>query len=211
MTNAVKVCEFSAAIRGYHYYKRYWSPRESEVLHCSHEFGNVFDIFAIKTCNSKGEIVGHLPREISRVSKYVLDRGASIKATLTSSNYRRSPLVQGGLEIACIVTVKMPATIKNHMLVEKYMQIVNELYAEPKEEIILGSFLKKSRDAITEPVTAKKNNGKESLIPKKKPRKDRDIRTILLPVSKKENRPEQNRPTETSRPIENDSVIIIDA
>ena len=205
MASTEKKFEFSAAIRGYHYYERYWNPQESEVLKCTHEFGNVFDIFAIKTCTSNGETVGHLPREISRVSKFLLDRGASIQATLTSSNYRRSPLVQGGLEIACKVTVKMAGTIKNHMLVEKYMQLVTELYVEPKEEVVLGSFLIKSREAIAQPVASKKKNDKGSAIPKKKARPDRDIRTMFLPATRTDQQAEPSRP-----PKENESTIVID-
>ena len=104
--NTEKNCEFSAAVRGYHYYRSVWLPQESEVLECHHDFGNVFDMFAIKTCKSSGEIVGHLPREISRVTKFLLDRGAIVQAILTSTDYRRSPLVQGGLEISCRMVVR---------------------------------------------------------------------------------------------------------
>ena len=39
--------------------------------------------------------VGHLPREVSQLAKFILDRGAEVKATLTSKHYRRSPLTQG--------------------------------------------------------------------------------------------------------------------
>ena len=99
MTNTLKVTEFSAAVKGYHYYDSIWFPEKEEQLDCSHDFGNVFDVFAIKTCKFDGTVVGHLPREISRASKSLLDRGAQISATLTSADYRRSPLVQGGLEM----------------------------------------------------------------------------------------------------------------
>ena len=88
MTNTENTCEFSAAVRGYHFYQNIWSPLESEVLECHHEFGNVFDMFAIKTCKSNGQTVGHLPREISRVTKFLLDRGAMVQATLTTTDYR---------------------------------------------------------------------------------------------------------------------------
>ena len=33
---------------------------------------------------------------------------------LTSDHYRCSPLVQGGIEIACLVAVEMPVTLKKH-------------------------------------------------------------------------------------------------
>ena len=76
MTNALKVTEFSAAVRGYHYYGSIWFPEKEEKLDCSHDFGNVFDVFAIKTCKlDDGTVVGHLQREISRATK-LLDRGA---------------------------------------------------------------------------------------------------------------------------------------
>ena len=131
-----KVLRFSAAIRGFHYYQRI----ENEELNCLHEQGNAFDIFAIKTICQNGKIVGHLPREISRITKFILDRGARVNAVLTSNHYRRSLLVQGGLEIPCEVTIRMPATIKNHMVVDRFKELLNEFYTEPHEEEILGSF-----------------------------------------------------------------------
>ena len=73
--------------------------------------------------------------EISRVTKFLLDRVASVFAKLSSTNYRRFPLVQGGSEILCIVTVSMLGTIVNQLLKEKYKQLVEILYTEPKEEI----------------------------------------------------------------------------
>ena len=50
MTSTLKVTKFSAAVRGYHYYGSIWFPEKEEQLDCSHNFGNVFDVFAIKTC-----------------------------------------------------------------------------------------------------------------------------------------------------------------
>ena len=97
-------------------------------------------MLAIKVCDDV-KIVGHLPMEISRPTKYLLDRGAVFTVELTSTNYRRSPLIQGGLEIPAKVTVTMPGTVKNHLLMEKYKEIVNERYAEPKDEEVLGLFL----------------------------------------------------------------------
>ena len=41
-----------------------------------YEDNNPNDRFAIKTGASNGEIVGHLPREISSVTKFFLDHGA---------------------------------------------------------------------------------------------------------------------------------------
>ena len=81
--------------------------------------------------------VGRLPREVSQITKFISDRGAKVTAILTSTNFRRSPLVQGGLEIACKVTVKMPAAIKNYMILDRFKELVKGYYTEPTDEEIL--------------------------------------------------------------------------
>ena len=85
--------------------------------------------------------MGHLPREISWPTKFLLDRGAEIIAEIESSHYRRSTLIQGGLEIRCKVSATLPGTIKNHMLLDRYKELVNKLYCKSKNEVIIGNFL----------------------------------------------------------------------
>ena len=103
---------------------------------------NEFDAFSVKTIRAvDNATVGHLTMEISRPTKYLLDRGATVKAVITCSYYCRSPLFQGGLEIPCSVTVSMPGTIRNHLPLDRYRELVTELYCEPKDEIIIGNFL----------------------------------------------------------------------
>ena len=167
-------------------YKNTWFSQDSEVLECYHEFENTFDMFAIKTCKSNGQIVRHLPREISRVTKFLLDRGAVVQATLSTTHYRRSPLVQGGLEIACKVSVKMPGTIKNHLLIDRYFELVRSLYTEPKNEVILGLFLR----PVDVPCTPKSNARKKKVktpVPAEKPKSNRDIRTMFQHMKRKNN------------------------
>ena len=74
MTNTLQVTDFSAAVRGYHYYGGIWFPEKEEQLDCPHDFGNVFDVFAIKTSKADGTVVGHLSHEISRTTKFLLDK-----------------------------------------------------------------------------------------------------------------------------------------
>ena len=134
---------FTCAVRGYHYYRAVWEPKVNEILKCSHKQNNVFDRFAIKTTkeNYNNQIVGHLPMEVSRVIKYLIDHGAEVIAQLTSRNYRRY-LIQGGLEIPCVVVAKMNGySARNQMISQKFQQLVNDLYAELKNEEIIGSFL----------------------------------------------------------------------
>ena len=50
-------------------------------------------------------------------------------------------LAQGGLEIPCNVTTKSPATIKNHIIMDRYKNLIEELYWEPKDEAIIVTFL----------------------------------------------------------------------
>ena len=71
-----KVFEFSIAVRGYHYYRRFWIPQKDQILECFFETHNPFDRFAVKVCEVGNEnAVGHLPREISRVAKFSMDKG----------------------------------------------------------------------------------------------------------------------------------------
>ena len=116
------VYSFTAAVRGFHYYRKFWKPKENEKLDCSHEEHNPFDWFAIKTVTSDGMIVGHLPREISRITNFFLDFGVVMQVELTSKHYRHSPLVKCGMEIACLVRVRIPTTLKNTKLAEKYLE-----------------------------------------------------------------------------------------
>ena len=97
-----KVLELTAAVRAYHYYRKFWQSKPTQTLNCFYEEDNPFDPFAIKVCEvGKMDVVGHLPREISRATKFFMDLGGKVSVTLTSEHYRRSSLVQGGMEIAC--------------------------------------------------------------------------------------------------------------
>ena len=40
-----------------------------------------------------------------------------------------------------MVTVSMPGTIRNHLLLDRYRELVTDLYCEPEDEVIIGNFL----------------------------------------------------------------------
>ena len=111
------------------------------------ELGNAYDVFAIK-CIKGNMIIGHLPREISRATKYSFDRGAIVTATITPEHYRKSPLFQAGLEIRCVITVTVTASVRRHLLLQIYEQFVKTLYAEPKDEVIVGSYFTEKNQSI---------------------------------------------------------------
>ena len=87
---------------GFNVHKKVWKPKKRQLLNCFYENGNISNPLAIKVCEHRSDRpVGQLSREISKVTKFILDRGASI-------HYRRSPLVQDKLEVKCKVAFKTP-------------------------------------------------------------------------------------------------------
>ena len=184
---AAELFKFESAIRGYHFYKKYWVPVENQKLDCAHEVGNPYDFFAIKTCESgSGRTVGHLPMEISRPIKFLLQRGAVIKSTLSSTSYRRSPLVQGGLEIPCQVSISMPATCKNNQIIEKFKEMVDVLYVVPDGSAVIGSFLHHTVDNTSVNKQQKKRKfSKDSTEGAKAKETVKDIRSFFEKKTKK--------------------------
>ena len=95
--------------------------------------------------------------EISRPTKFLLEREAEITAAFSLTNYRKSHFVQGGLEIPCRVSVSMLATLKNSPIIEKFKEMVGLLYGGPDDCAVLGSFLYHT-------IEIPKNSRKDSLI-----------------------------------------------
>ena len=178
-----KIFEFTAAVRGFHYYKAFWNPVTNQKLSCAHEENDPFDMFAIKVCEGT-KIVGHLPMQISRASKFLMDRGAKFMVELVSTNCRCSPLVQGGLEIPAKITVTLPGTVSNHLLIDKYKEIVTENYAEPKKEEILGSFLALPPEPIRK-LKEQKSTPKVTTKKEKRKTKGQDMRKLFRKIAEK--------------------------
>ena len=55
-----------SCIRGYHIYRAIWNPTVEETLDCTQESSNPRDRYAVSV-QKDGQIVGHLPRKISRL------------------------------------------------------------------------------------------------------------------------------------------------
>ena len=61
-------------VRGFHYYCRYWTSYLGEELIRKHDDSNPFDVFVIKTYSQEnGRTYVHLPKEISRATKFLID------------------------------------------------------------------------------------------------------------------------------------------
>lgn len=68
----------------------------------------------------------------------LLQQGADTKATQEAIIENRQ--FQRGLEISCKITIAMSWKIRNHLLLHRYSEFVND-FCEPKNEIILGNLL----------------------------------------------------------------------
>ena len=75
-------------------------------------------------------IIGHLPKEISRYTRYIIEHGAQVCAFVISTTHRVSPLIQGGSEIPITVEIKLPYNEVNDSNLKKYKQLVEENYRE---------------------------------------------------------------------------------
>ena len=74
-------------------------------------------------------VVGHILRELSRFCKYFLDYSGVIDATVTSVDFRRSTIPQGGLENP--VNLHIIRSASSHDVFKKMKIKVEQYYQEP--------------------------------------------------------------------------------
>ena len=90
-----------AMVRGYHIYNSIWTAAVGEEFPCKREITNTFDPFAVDMMRGD-TVIGHIPRKISVYSLF-LHREGSITCQVSNSRQYLDDLVQGGLEIPCIL------------------------------------------------------------------------------------------------------------
>ena len=115
---------------------RCWKPKLNEEINISHERGNMYDPNAMTgkimlPGTLVAFVVGHIPKEISRYTRYIVEHGASVDAFVLASHHRPSPLIQGGLEIPIKLVVKLTDNEVNSAKLQKYRKFVDENYREP--------------------------------------------------------------------------------
>ena len=101
-----KMASFSveAMVRGYHVYQDIWTAVIGEEFPYKREAGNTFDPFAVAVTRGDTNIViGHVPRRISTVCSLFLRKEGSITCQVTGHRRFSEDLVQGGLEIPCVL------------------------------------------------------------------------------------------------------------
>ena len=89
-----------SCIHGFHVYCSVWDPVLGEVLKCEREPDNAHDNYAVSVLKRR-QIVGHVPRAISRPCSVFIRNGGIIKCTVTGSHRYSADLEQGGMEIPC--------------------------------------------------------------------------------------------------------------
>ena len=91
---------FDSCIRGHHVLKDFWMPVINEELVCAQESGNPHDPYAVAI--KKGSLVVGHAQKISAVCLLFL-RAGTITATVTNSRQYSNDLLQGGLEVPCVL------------------------------------------------------------------------------------------------------------
>ena len=95
-----------------------------------------------------------------------------------------------------MVTVSMPGTIRNHLLLDRYRELVTDLYCEPEDEVIIGNFLSPTEQA---PIERPQKRKKIVSVPEKEKIQSNDIR--LLFKRQEENNKSQDKSKETNETI----------
>ena len=109
-----------------------------------------------------------------------------MQVELTSKHYRRFSLPKGGMEIACLVRTRIPATLKNTKLAEKYLELFRERYIEPENEEIIGCFVTNIGTDMEKEIPAavrEKHQRKRREVPRKKQTVIRAILGVTVQVS----------------------------
>ena len=88
--------------QGYHEYHNIWDSAINEELPCECEVHNAMDHYAVAVIRDN-VVVGHLPKNISRICSLFLRSGGTIKVEVTGQKRYSSDLAQGGMEIPCLL------------------------------------------------------------------------------------------------------------
>ena len=86
--------KFNLVIRGYHVYQDVWKAKLGDELIFKCDMTNRFDKYAVKAVFNHS-VVGHVPRDISKVCFYFIKGGGTIQGKVIGKRQNRGK----GLEI----------------------------------------------------------------------------------------------------------------
>ena len=81
-----------SVVRGHHVFKRIWTPVVGKVLTVAREAGNTEDGFAFAV-TMDDIVVGHVPREFSKLCRHFLKHGGTIACEVTGRRKRSSTCI----------------------------------------------------------------------------------------------------------------------
>ena len=93
-------CTKDSVVRGHHVYKDVWRPVIGELLQIFDETNNRHDKHALAVFK-EGIIVGHVPREMSRIFWFFLQHDGKIECEITGQRKKGK-----GLEVPCVYMFK---------------------------------------------------------------------------------------------------------
>jgi hypothetical protein len=96
-----------SCVRGYHVYQKVWEAPVGEELVCKPQENNTNNCYAVAVVRAyDNEVVGHLPKKISRMCWLFLKKPRSvISCTVDGSRRYSADHPQGGMEIPITVRV----------------------------------------------------------------------------------------------------------
>ena len=101
--------QLESAIGGHHIYNTVWTPCLGETLSLRIEDENQHDSFAVAIVKND-DVVGHAPRNLSRVFYFFLSHDGAISAEITG--HRKFGC---GLEVPCLYTLTgKPSVLRNY-------------------------------------------------------------------------------------------------
>ena len=144
----------------------------TQILPTIHERSklNPYDHYAIAARKSLSgtlfveSTVGHLRKEISRLTRFIMLQGAVVIVKILDTHHCRSPLVQGGLEMPIqVILVKVQYSPQNKDALLKYDLFIEQHYKEPvhgKFEDIIDTTLKDLEPDTDEQTVKQKTRSK---------------------------------------------------
>ena len=78
-----------ANVRGYHAHFKDATVVICEVLMCERELDNAYDKYAVAVNNEQGKVVGHVPKELSKVFAQFIRNGGKVEAECIGTRYNR--------------------------------------------------------------------------------------------------------------------------
>ena len=105
-------------------------------------------------------LVGHLPREILRATRYLILHGGVVEVEVINPKHRTSPLVQGKLEILVKVIIEMEHSTRGREILARYQTHIRDNYKEPTDgnfddctnEILKNLAAEDSSDSVSDGV-----------------------------------------------------------